>query len=401
MGTLVKYTLALLTLIFHSCVPEAAAVQTWTLDDFEDGDLKAASGLSWTVIADDLMGGATVAHLDARGPGAAGSKHALRLSGTLGGEARSFAGAWISLDRTGRTVDLSAFEGVRLRVRGAGPLDVGFRSGVVNFMTRVDAGPTWRLVDVPFARLAPVGKVPEGAKWNAASVQVFGVTTPQAPAAGDRTSGEIAFEIDDVAFYGAGSEPLAPVASGPAGGLAVVPFTQLSAIPSSGWKELATDPEGDTRMRGLPDVTRLEAISSAAGMLWVRLTLREPPHDRWIGLNLALDVDGDPANGFAWWGANTAFKFDRVVTVWCFHVADGCQGYIGMADAAQAAAGTFVAGGGDRLRVAIDREHRAYVLGVPRDLIRATAQDIRLVAAVGSALLFGDDVPGQGAATIR
>jgi hypothetical protein len=120
-----------------------------------------------------------------------------------------------------------------------------------------------------------------------------------------------------------------------------------------------------------------------------------------MGLNLAIDTDGDPANGFAWWGANGAFRFDQLVTVWCFRVADGCQGYIGVADAGQVAARTMVAGGGEQLRIAIDRDRRAFIVGVPRALLKLRDQEIRLVAAVGSALLYADDVPGQGAATIR
>jgi hypothetical protein len=120
-----------------------------------------------------------------------------------------------------------------------------------------------------------------------------------------------------------------------------------------------------------------------------------------MGVNLALDVDGDPANGFAWWGTNSGFKFDRLVTVWCFRVPDGCQGYVGIADAAQAAAGTLVAGGADALRVAMDSERRAFVVGVVRTRLGLDARPIRLVAAVGSALLYADDVPGQGAAIIR
>ena len=154
-------------------------------------------------------------------------------------------------------------------------------------------------------------------------------------------------------------------------------------------------------MPSLPDATRLEVIPSAGNLLWVRVTLREPPHDRWIGMNLALDVDGDPANGYAWWGANKEFKFDRLVTVWCFRVADGCQGYVGLADAAEMAAGVFVSGGGGQLKFAIDRDRRAFVVGVPRDALHLDGKDVRLVAAVGSALLFGDDVPGQGAATVH
>jgi hypothetical protein len=271
---------------------------------------------------------------------------------------------------------------------------------MINFMARVDAGPGWRQVDIPFAMLGPRGKVPEGTRWNPAAVQVFGVTTPQAEA-GERAGGEIAFEIDDVQFYGHGGATSQPVASGPPAGQTVVPFTALAAIPSDGWTDLANDPAGDAKIDGLPDATRLQAIEDAGGMLWVRATLRETPHDRWIGMNLALDVDDDPGNGAAWWGANSTFHFDRLVTVWCIRVAAGCQGVIGVADAKAVAAGSIVTGESRRLKFAIDRDGRAFVVGVPRELIGVRGTPIRLVAAVGSALLYADDVPGQGAATIR
>jgi complex I intermediate-associated protein 30 (CIA30) len=404
MATVVKFLKSIFLLVVYALVVLLGAddVQTWTLDDFEDGNLESASGLSWIVIADDLGGGATDARLEVTAGENAPSRHALRLSGRLGGGPASFAGAWVPLERSGRNLDLRAFDGVRLRVKGPASLDIGFRSGVVNFVTRVEAGPEWTLVEIPFTQLVPAGRVPEGTTWDASALQVFGVTTPQAPASTDRPAGNVAFEVDDVAFYGAGTGRIEPVATGPPAGLAVVPFASLSAIPSTGWIDLGTDPERDGKMASLPDAIRLEAIPSAPGdMLWTRITLRESPHDRWMGVNLALDVDGDPTNGFAWWGANGAFKFDRLVTVWCFHVAAGCQGYIGLADADQVAARTMVAGGGEKLRVAIDRERRAFVVGVPRALLKLQGKEIRLVAAVGSALLYADDVPGQGAATIR
>jgi hypothetical protein len=408
MSLLVRYVIALLPVLFNSCFfmladgSPAGDSRVWTLDDFDDGDLKAASGLSWIVIADDLAGGATEARLDLRPGGPATPRHALRLSGRLGGDSGSFAGAWIPLERSGRNLELSAFQGVRLRVKGPARLDVGFRSGLINFMARVEAGPEWRLVEVPFATLAPSGRVPENTRWDASALQVFGVTTPQLASAEARPAGDFAFEVDDVAFYGHGTGRVEPIVSGPPTGLAVVPFTPLASIPATGWIDLAADPERDGKMPSLPDATRLEAIPSAAdNTLWVRVTLREPPHDRWMGINLALDVDGDATNGFPWWGANSGFKFDRLVTVWCFRVADGCQGYIGLADAEQAASKILVAGGGETLRFAIDRERRAFVVGVPRDALRLEGKAIRLVAAVGSALLYGDDVPGQGAAAIR
>ena len=199
MSSLMKYAIALLVVLFNSCYFAAAGdSRTWTLDDFDDGDLKAASGLSWIVIADDLAGGATEARLELRPGGPETPRHALRLTGRLGGGSPSFAGAWISLERSGRNLDLSAFDGVRLHVKGPARLDVGFRSGTINFMAHVDAGPEWRLVDVPFATLAPSGTVPEGTRWNATTLQVFGVTTPQLAAGETRPAGDFSFEVHRV-----------------------------------------------------------------------------------------------------------------------------------------------------------------------------------------------------------
>ena len=402
MNCLVKILVAVLLVLLHS-IPWVLGDEpgTWKLDDFEDGDLKAAPGLSWFLIADDLAGGASEVRLEVRPGGPAGSKRALRVIGRLNGSRDwPFAGAWASLDGSGRSVDLGKFEGVRLRVKGPATLQVCFREGMTNFMAPISAGPEWKLVEVPFVSLAPLGKVPEGTRWNPDAVQVFGITTPQVRRGEERGDGKVDFQVDDIVLYGRGGGNPSPVATGATGSVSTVPFAPLASIPASGWVELATDPTGDGKMPSLPDATRLEVIpSSPDGFLWVRVTLREPPHDRWLGMNLALDVDGDPANGSAWWGANNTFKFDEIVTVWCFHVAEGCQGFIGLAGADQAASGTFSAGVGGSLRFAIDKDRRAYVLGVPRNALHLKQDGLRLVAAVGSALLFNDDVPGQGAAT--
>src|SRR5262249_41254246 len=147
-----------------------------------------------------------------------------------------------------------------------------------------DAGANWKLVEVPFTSLAPVGKAPEGTRWNPGAIQVFGITTPQVRRGEERGDAKVDFQVDDVVLYGQGGEGLEPEASGATGPVSTVPFAPLASIPSKGWIELAADPAGDGKMPSLPDATRLEAIpSSPDGILWIRVTLREPPHGRWMG----------------------------------------------------------------------------------------------------------------------
>src|SRR5438093_1238232 len=83
--------------------PPAVAIHARTVDDFEDGDRRAPSGLSWISIADDLMGGASIAELRVTAPGAR-SRHALRVAGDVA--AGGFAGAWVALDGPAQPVDV-------------------------------------------------------------------------------------------------------------------------------------------------------------------------------------------------------------------------------------------------------------------------------------------------------
>jgi hypothetical protein len=46
-------------------------------------------------------------------------------------------------------------------------------------------------------------------------------------------------------------------------------------------------------------------------------------------------------------------------------------------------------------------EPAAFVVGIPRRLLGLTSHPIRIVGAVGSALVYADDVPGAGAAIVR
>jgi hypothetical protein len=361
-----------------------------TVDDFEDGDRRAASGLSWISIADDLLGGASTADL-AVAAGGPGAGRALRVAGEVAPE--GFAGAWVPLDGRARATDVGDFSGIRLRVRGPGTLQVALRGGPgagANYTAPIEAGPGWTSVDVPFDTLK--AQRPESPAFDPRSVRWLGVgvRTPR--------NGGYEFELDEVGLYAARGDARIRVQDGPT---LALPFhaAEPAEVPRCAWKELAAEAGDDGKQKRLPDATSVSVCAGGpSDRVWLRIALAGPAPARWLGVNLALDLDGDPANGMAWWGTNKAFHFDRLVTAYGSVTDSGYEGMIGIAEAADVQAGDMNGSEPGAVRVAVDRSKPAFLVGIPRSALgTAGPAPVRMVAAVGSALQHNDDVPNEGA----
>ena len=364
------------------------------IDDFEDRDLVAASGSAWIGLADDLFGGASTVELEPSAGGAHGSRGALRIHGTVGASPRAIVSAWTPVLEGGRATDLSRLKGIRLRIRGTGDVLVGIHGGpetkMMSFMGRVSATRTWSTVTVLFRDFSPQGMGRENEVWSPHHARYVGVSSVP----GARGGFDVA--IDDVAWIGqegAGRPTAEPGA--PRFARALVPDdpAPLRGLP---WTPLASDPAGDGTA-GLPDARALYvAKDPARPLVWFRIDLEGEPPSRWIGVNLALDEDGDPANGVAWWGTNGAFRLDRLVSAWVFRVGSRWEGSVGIVAAAEAAA--FRVTNDREVHLALDRADRRIYLGMPASEIGGPAP--RAIAAVGSAMARSDDVPDAGAAQL-
>ena len=372
---------------------QPAGIHSRTVDDFEDGDRHAASGLSWISVADDLMGGATVPELRVIAPGA-GSRHALRVAGELAD--KGFAGAWVALDGRAQPADVTDFEGIRLRIRGNGTFQLALRAGPLpgfNYAAPVEAGTDWTQVTVPFVNLQAAR---EGAPAiDLRAVRWMGVSTRSG------STGAFQLDIDDVELYTSRDDARLRVQSAPT--LAVgFERSPESALPPGPCKELAQDPPDDGKQKRLPDATALAVCSDDAhDRIWLRIELAGPLPKRWMGVNVALDLDGDPSNGMAWWGTNTAFHFDRLVSVYGSETGSGYEGTLGIADAAEVQAGSMNGSRGERVLVVLDSAKPAFVVGIPRSALGTDPKaPVRLLAAVGSAFQHNDDVPNAGAALL-
>jgi hypothetical protein len=382
--------LALVTVLLGG-EPAGAAEPPIRIDDFEDLDLEAAPGLSWVALGDWLVGGTSSGSVAAvQLPPGERSRGALRIEGRLGAPGRGYAGAWTALRGDGTPADLTGYRALRLRLRGTpGRYVVGLRRSdsrsAANFMAPVTVAASWAVVEVPFTDL--VASPPkDGAVFSPTSLSWLGITS-------DRdTPREFTLEIDDVELVPAPPETPPPFA------LRKTALAEAREIETLSFTTLGSEGAGDGVSPTLPDARELAvAVDPARGLVWFRVGLeREPPGD-WLGVNIALDVDGDPANGRAWWGQNKPFHFDRLVTAYLARGSGYWQGVTGVGDAEGTAAGRFD-GLTTEARVVVDRKRRALVVGVPRDALGLRPDGkARLIATVGSNFTYNDDLPQAGA----
>lgn len=183
----------------------------------------------------------------------------------------------------------------------------------------------------------------------------------------------------------------------------MLPMTELvdvGALPKfsrTGWKPIVSDEEGDGKSKTMPDL-RGVAWRADGDRVWFLFSLAAAPDPSRIGMNLALDLDGDPDNGPNWWAGNRGFRYDRVVTVWVARGADGkYRGSVGVADAADIVGGRFTTSPAGTVSFAIDAANEALLVGVKRS---ALADQMRMVATVGSNTDWNDVAPGEGSALL-
>lgn len=186
---------------------------------------------------------------------------------------------------------------------------------------------------------------------------------------------------------------------------AMIPMTEVveaGAPPKfsgDSWTPLVTDAEGDGKS---PAMTDLKAVSWRADLkhVWFKLDLGTDVDPDRFGVNLALDVDEDQNTGSGWWAGNTAFKYDRLVTVWVRRGKDGrYRGAVGAADAADIAAGTMVTSPPRTIAFSVDGSKRSILVGVDRKVFGAHKR-VPLVATVGTNTDWNDVAPGEGSAIL-
>lgn len=163
------------------------------LDDFESGTLTSALGTTWRVYRDEVVGGTSTADVLVSGG-------VLRVEATIrpapGGI--GFIELALPLDESGAPRDVSAFDGVRVRLRvwrGILALKIQTAEVTNHDHPAVLLGPSEAVLDLmlPFPEFGPL--------WSPATPWTGRRVLGLALSAGGTEAGEVAYEIEEIAFY--------------------------------------------------------------------------------------------------------------------------------------------------------------------------------------------------------
>jgi hypothetical protein len=159
------------------------------------------------------------------------------------------------------------------------------------------------------------------------------------------------------------------------------------AAPPVTWQPFLTDAAGDGKNPKLPDVIAVDR-ADAGDRVWYRVTFHDPL-PRSFGVNIAINRSGDPTTGMKWWGKDSTFRFDRLVTAWISRDGDRYFGRVGITDPDGARTAHLTKLSTD-VQIAMGSDDRSVMIGVPRDVAGVNDKSTVVVAG-GSHLVWNDD----------
>ena len=164
------------------------------------------------------------------------------------------------------------------------------------------------------------------------------------------------------------------------------------------WTVAAAKPKGTGRDASLPEAAVLSyRYDKQQDVVWFRIALYGPLNQQAFGVNLIFETGSVDAAKMNWWGANKAFKFDRLVTAWVTRAGNGYDGTMGVADANGVRQKQYTNLAQGNLQILTDSD--AILIALKRTDVTNDLK-LKLIAAVGSNQKWNDDLPGAGFATI-
>ncbi|HSS18891.1 MAG TPA: nuclear transport factor 2 family protein [Pyrinomonadaceae bacterium] len=168
------------------------------------------------------------------------------------------------------------------------------------------------------------------------------------------------------------------------------------------WVKLADDAEGDGRVKQSADGKAFfYFFDRAMDMLWFRFDLYNDIDIDAPAVSVAIDTDANQSSGTNWYGANSTFKFEKIVSVGpTQRQGDKYVGYNGITNEKGVLERNWTNEKKEIVTFYFDRESRSYFMGIKRSDIDPSLVKINLIGSVGENALWNDDIGEDKYSTI-
>lgn len=169
------------------------------------------------------------------------------------------------------------------------------------------------------------------------------------------------------------------------------------------WVSGGEDPEGDGQRSGFQDGRALSYwLDVERDTLWVRLRVYGEIDPELPAVSLSFDLDDDQETGIPWYGSNTTFHFEKMVSVGpVTRGNDRFVGYNGITDADGVRRRDWINERQGNIAFLLDPAGRSYIVGVALTDLGPRSSRLRFIGSVGHRATWNDDLIDQGYATVR
>lgn len=203
----------------------------------------------------------------------------------------------------------------------------------------------------------------------------------------------------DVEGDPAGSETAAPAVRD----RTPFPVRQITdRLRSAPWSLAGEDPEGDGRRVGYQDGRALWFwLDAERDTLWVRLGVYGEIDEERPAVSLSFDLDDDQETGVAWYGSNTVFRFDKMVSAGpTRREGDRFIGYNGITDADGVRRREWINERQGNVAFLLDPAESAYIVGVALSDLEPRSSRVRFIGSVGHRATWNDDLIDRGSVVL-
>ena len=175
-----------------------------------------------------------------------------------------------------------------------------------------------------------------------------------------------------------------------------------STVENFDWIKLAEDQAQDGKRTNLADGKAFYYYYDAqTDTLWFKLSLYNQVNEEAPAVSVSIDTDTDQRTGVAWYGANSAFMFDKMLSVGPIgREGELYTGYNGITNQEGVATSDWINEKQGVLAFHMDRAGKAYFIGVKRSDIGPGLERMHVIGSVGEKALWNDDIGETGYATI-